>query len=258
MKSVILLLALLVSASACNRAKQEQAVLQSEAPPAYYKVDPATAGTVRGTVRFTGRTPPAKEISMNAEEACEKLHSEPVRFTPVSTGKQAGLADVFVYIKSGLEGKTFEPATEAVVIDQRGCQFVPRVVAVQAGQMLNVKNSDPVSHNIHPVPRNNREWNQQQQPGAPDLHRKFVRPEVMIPVRCNVHNWMRSYIGVLDHPYFAVTDDSGAFVWPSLPPGEYTIAAWHETLGELSETVTVATRSEASVTLTFRMPPDKE
>jgi hypothetical protein len=235
---------------ACSAPKQE-VTSKAEAPPDYYKVDPESAGNISGAVRFTGKRPPPKLISMDAEEACEKLHDKPVDASGVSIGKDGALKNVFVYIKTGLEGKSFEPAREAVILDQRGCMFVPRVVALHTGQTLNVKNSDPVSHNIHPVPRNNREWNQQQSPGAPDLTRRFVRPEVMIPVKCNVHSWMRSYIGVLDHPYFSVTGDTGVFEWSKVPPGEYTIAAWHESSGELTERITLAPKATVAVNFRF-------
>ncbi len=220
--------------------------------PGYFKVDPATAGNIKGKVSFAGKRPAVKPISMDAEAACEKLHDKPVDGSGFAVGKDGGLANVFVYIKSGLEGKAFEAPKEAVVLDQRGCMFVPRVIALQARQTLTVKNSDPVSHNIHPNPQNNREWNQQQSPGAPDLVRRFVRPEVMIPVKCNVHSWMRSYIGVLDHPYLAVTSEKGEFAWTAVPPGNYTIAAWHETFGELTENITVSTGAERAVKFTFR------
>jgi plastocyanin len=220
-------------------------------PRAYFKVDPANAGAINGTVRFTGPKPAPRRISMDAEEACEKMQTGPVYSGAVETGSEAGLANAFVYVKSGLEGKVFEPAGQAVVLDQRGCQFVPRVVPLRAGQTLQVKNSDPVSHNIHPQPANNYEWNQQQSPGAPDLRRKFVRPEVMIPVKCNIHAWMKSYIAVLDHPYFAVTDSSGRFGWKDLPPGEYVIAAWHETLGEQTQKVSVARAGTVAADFTF-------
>lgn len=229
---------------------------QPEPAPApkktYFKPDPSTAARITGYVRFAGKKPAIKPISMNAEEACEKLHDKPVDGSGVVTGKQGALAQVFVYIKTGLEGKSFEPPSQAVVLDQKGCMFVPRVIALQSGQTLNVKNSDPVSHNIHPNPRNNREWNQQQSPGAPDLVRRFARPEVMIPVKCNVHNWMRSYIGVLDHPYFGVTTDSGAFAIDTIPPGDYTVAAWHETLGELTEKITLMPGAVREVEFSFR------
>lgn len=204
-----------------------------------------------GTISYRGATRASKVLSMEAEEACQKLHPTPVSEERILVSPEGGLANGFVYIKAGLENRRFPAPTEAVVLDQRGCQFIPRVLALRTGQTLAVKNSDPVSHNIHPTPKENRDWNQQQPPGAPDLQRKFAVPEVMIPVKCNVHNWMRSYIAVVDHPYFAVTDAEGRFAWPDLPPGKYTLAVWHESLGELTRELTVEAGKPASVALQY-------
>src|SRR5574338_202491 len=124
-------------------------------------------------------------------------NKEAVYEDAVQTDKGGGLTNAFGDVKTGLEGKSFAPAETAVVLEQGGSQFIPRVIGLRAGQTLAVKNSDPVSHNVHPVPQNNRDWNQQQPPDAPDLKRRFAYPEVMIPVKCNIHGWMRSYIGVL-------------------------------------------------------------
>jgi plastocyanin len=246
----VLIIACVFALAGCTQSTKKE--VKSTAPPEYFRVDASTAGKLSGTVKFTGKKAPSKVISMDAEEACQKLHQRPVREETVITGKDGSLANVFVYIKSGLEGKIFEPPKEAVMMDQRGCMFVPRVVAVRAGQTIAVKNSDPVSHNIHPRPRNNREWNQQQSPGAPDLARRFARSEVMIPVRCNVHSWMKSYIGVMEHPYFAVTGEAGAFEWAAVPPGDYVVAAWHEILGEQTGSVKLQPRGDQAVSLTFR------
>ncbi len=224
----------------------------AEAPkPVYFTVDFATAARVTGTAVFTGKPPASKRITMDAEPDCARLHSEPVYDRRVSTGKGGTLANVFVYVKRGLEGKTFAPPTTAVTIDQRGCQFLPRVIAARTAQTITVRNSDPVSHNIHPEPKNNRDWNQQQTPGAPDLQRRFGFPEVMIPVKCNIHNWMRSWIAVLDHPYFAVTSVDGAWTLDPLPPGRYTLAAWHEAYGELTREVTLDARQTVPVEFRF-------
>jgi plastocyanin len=226
-------------------AKQEQ-------QPAYFQVDPATAGGVRGKITFAGKAPAAKRISMDSEEDCQKLHKQPVFDVALAVGPDKGVGNVFVYVKSGLEGKTFPPASEAVVLEQKGCQFVPRVLALRTGQNLAVRNSDPVSHNVHPMPKNNRDWNQQQPPQSADLKRKFGFPEVMIPVKCNVHAWMKSYIAVLDHPYFAITGEKGEFAVSNLPPGEYTVAAWHELFGETEQRVSIAKGATANLTFEFR------
>jgi hypothetical protein len=230
---------------------EKHASAESEEKTNYYQPDSATAATVEGLVRFTGKQPPARRLSMQAEEACESLHDGPVVEPSLITAKDGALTNAFVYLKTGLEGKQFEPPTETVLLDQRGCMFVPRVVALRAGQTLSIKNSDPVSHNIHPQPQLNREWNQHQAPDAPDLQRRFVRPEVLIPVKCNVHSWMRSYISVLDHPYFAVTGGDGRFSWTDVPPGEYTVAVWHETLGELTQSVVLAANGKEVIMFTF-------
>jgi hypothetical protein len=189
---------------------------------------------------------------MDAEAGCAKLHAgHPVYDDPVVVGKDHGLANAFVYIQSGLEGKTFEPPKEAVNLDQNGCMFVPHIIAIRNAQPLDIKNSDPVAHNIHPMPKNNREWNEEQPPGSTPAEHKFARREVMIPVKCNIHNWMRAYIGVMEHPYFAVTGADGTFEWHDVPPGEYTIAVWHEKLGEQTLKMHVARAGRALVELTY-------
>jgi plastocyanin len=237
-----------LSLAGCNQPMEKAA----PKPAAIFTPDAATASVVMGTVAFDGKAPAKKLINMDAEEACQKLHPTPVYEESVVVGKDKALANAFVYIKSGLGGKTFAAPTTAVALNQQGCQFVPRVIALRKGQTLAVKNSDPVSHNIHPQPQNNREWNQQQSPGTPDLERRFVFPEVMIPVKCNVHAWMRSYIAVMEHPYFGVTGADGRFRFENLPPGNYEVAVWHEQFGELTQPITVAPKSEAPVAFVYR------
>jgi hypothetical protein len=129
--------------------------------------------------------------------------------------------------------------------------FVPRVIGIETGQVLDVKNSDPVSHNIHPLPKENREFSQQQSPESPDLEHKFPREEVMIPVKCDVHKWMHAFIGVVPNPYFMVTGDDGAFELANLPPGDYTLAVWHEKLGERTEQIHVAPSADQEVSFTY-------
>ena len=212
---------------------------------------PPTPGVIIGVVRFTGTVPPPKVLTMDAEEACQKLHDKPVEEQVVITGAGGALANAFVYVKDGLpKDLKFTPPAATPVIEQKGCQFSPRITAVMAAQTFAVKNSDPVSHNIHPEPKNNYDWNQQQAPGAPDLKRKFARHEVMIPVKCNIHAWMRAYIAVMEHPFYAVTGADGAFTLKDVPPGKYKVGVWHEALGERELDVTVAEggRVEQSVT----------
>lgn len=247
----------LVTVAACALlgacAQKEKPAEVKEKAPEYFKVDPATAGTIRGTVKFSGKKPAAKVVSLDADAQCAKLHpGGKITEDGVVLGANGGVGNVFVYLKTGLEGKKFAPVTEPVVIDQKGCWFAPRVIGIQTGQPLKVTNSDPVTHNIHPQPQKNRDWNQSQSPEDPPLQRKFAVPEIMVPVKCNVHNWMRAWIGVLDHPYFAVTGADGAFEIKNVPPGQYTISVWQEKLGTVEETVTVAASGKNELTFTLK------
>jgi len=244
----------LLFAAGCGNAPAPQPKAAAEAPKAveYFHVDSSTAGAIKGRVRAKpGKILPAV-IRMDAEAACEKAHAgRPVHDQSLITGNDGGLANAFVYIQTGLEGKTFDPVTGPVVLDQHGCMYAPHVLGMRAGQMLEVKNSDPVSHNIHPMAKDNREWSEQQSPGAPDLQRKFARPEVMIPVKCDVHKWMRAYIGVVAHPYFAVTGPDGSFELRNIPPGDYTVAVWHEKLGERTVPLHLAASANAALNFTY-------
>jgi hypothetical protein len=219
----------------------------------YFQVDLATAGAITGKVVFQGVKPARKVISMAADAGCQAANAgKPVYDEPVVTGKDGGLANAFVYIQAGLEDKNFEPPKEPVALDQHGCMFTPRVLGVSMGQGLVLKNSDLVTHNIHPLPVNNREWNQEQSPGAPEVQHRFARPEVMIPVKCNIHSWMHAYIGVLSHPYFAVTGTDGAFQLKNVPTGDYTVAVWHEKLGEQKQQVHIAASTPSAVNFSYK------
>lgn len=225
------------------------------AAPAYFKVDPATAGTITGKVVYVDNKPARKKVMMDEDPLCARLHSEPVYDEPFlvgGNGPQYTLGNVFVYIKQGLEDKTFAPPDEPVVIEQKGCWFGPRVLGMQVGQTLNVNNSDPVTHNIHPLAQVNREWNQSQNPGAEPLTRKFTQPEVMIRVKCNIHNWMHAWVGVVAHPYFAVTGADGSFQLRNVPPGTYTVEIWHEQLGRQERQVTLSAAGQSEITFGFK------
>jgi plastocyanin len=223
-----------------------------EAEPAYFRVDPGTAAGLNGTVRFTGRKPPRKTIDMSGDPACGEAHHGKALDESMVVNPNGTLANVFIYIKSGLEGKTFEVPATPVTLDQRGCWFQPRVFGIQTGQTLQVTNSDPVTHNVHPVAQVNREWNHSQGPGEDPLARKFARHEVMIRVKCNIHSWMRAFIGVLEHPYFAVSGPDGSFQIPNVPPGDYVVEAWHETLGTQEQKISVTPSGKVEINFTFK------
>jgi plastocyanin len=243
--------ALLAGCSGKDKTEPPKAA-QTIPAPVYFKVDPETASTVTGQILYKGKRPAPKVIDMSEEPACVEAHKGKAYNESLVVNRKGDLANAFIYINSGLEGKTFEIPADPVTIDQNGCWFRPRVLGIQTGQTLKIVNSDPVTHNIHPMARVNREWNHSQ--GADDLPmaRKFLKPEIMIPVKCNIHSWMHAFIGVLSHPYFAVSHDDGTFEIKNLPPGTYTIAVWTETLGAQERQLTVAPHSKAEANFTFK------
>jgi plastocyanin len=240
-------------AGCSGKVQTEQPGPAKSAPaPVYFKVDPETAGSVTGQINFKGRRPAPKVIDMSEEPACVEAHHGKAYDESLVVGKKGGLANAFIYIKSGLEGKTFVIPADPVTIDQNGCWFRPRVLGIQTGQVLKVVNSDPVTHNIHPMAVVNREWNHSQGSDDPPIARKFLKPEIMIQVKCNIHSWMHAFIGVLDHPYFAVSKDDGTFEIKNLPPGPYTIAVWQEKLGTQEQQITVLPHGKAEADFTFK------
>jgi len=243
--------ALLLVAAGCGGSEPAQKAEEPKAAPAA-AVDPATAATITGSVKFEGAAAKPKRINMAAEPSCASSHGSHVPMTEeVITGEGNTLANVVVYVKSGLSGAA-PAASGTVEIDQIGCVYVPHVVAVQTNQSISIKNSDKTTHNIHPTPGVNREWNESQPQGAAPLSKTFAREEVAIPVKCNVHPWMKSYIAVVGHPYFAVSDAKGAFTIKNLPPGSYTLEAWHEKFGSQTMQVTVAAKESKAADFTFK------
>jgi len=211
----------------------------------------AGAAAIRGVVKFEGTPPKAKPISMAADPSCAKQHPGPIPIGEVIADSKGGLQNVLVFVSDGLGDRTFNPPAEPVVITQKGCLYEPHVLAVQANQPIEVVNDDPTAHNIHPTPANNREWNKAELPGA-KVEEAFAREEIAIPVKCNIHPWMRGYIAVLKNPYFAVTKPDGSFDLPNLPPGTYTIKAWHEKLGTASQTITIGANQTKEISFVFK------
>lgn len=237
--------------AACSSPQANKAPEKAPAP-VYFKVDPATAGTITGTIKFSGKKLARKPVDMSNDPACKEAHKGKAYDESEVVNANGTLANVFVYVKTGLEGKTFEVPSTPVIIDQRGCWFNPRITGIQVGQQLSVSNSDPVTHNIHPLAQINREWNHSQGQGDEPLARKFLRPEVMIRVKCNIHSWMHAFIGVTENPYYAVSDDKGSFTIPNLPPGEYTLEAVHELLGTQDRKITVSPKGAIKADFAFK------
>lgn len=216
-----------------------------------FTVDASTAGSISGNIRYKGPKPATKVIDMSEDPACVEAHHGKAHDESLVVGPRGGLANAFIYVEKGFAGKTFAVPSTPVTIDQSGCWFRPRIVGIQTNQVLRVVNSDPVTHNIHPMAQINREWNHSQGAGDPPISRKFLKPEIMIKVKCNIHSWMHAYIGVVDNPYFAVSADDGSFKIPNLPPGSYTIGIWHEGMGTQEQQVTIAARNDSHVNAVF-------
>ncbi|MGE3497595.1 MAG: hypothetical protein AB7N53_06835 [Candidatus Binatia bacterium] len=217
------------------------------APPANVTpVDLSTAGTIAVRVRYAGAAPQRKPINMSGVPACAAMHSEPVydRSLLVSDGR---LANAVVYIKSGLGDRAFTPPNEPVVIDQRGCLYTPHVAAVMVGQPLQFRNSDKEPHNVHSRPKIADAWNFYMGPQGSTRDVFINKPEMAIPVGCDIHPWMRAYVSAFAHPYFAITPADGAATLQPVPPGEYVVGVWHETLGEQEKPVTVTPRGAADL-----------
>ena len=220
--------------------------------PAGKTVDPATAGEVTGTVKLEGAAPKMKTISIAAEPSCASARTTPLTSEEVVTGDGGALANVVVYIKSGLDGYSFPAPAAPAKFEQKGCQYHPHVAGMMVAQNVDVVNSDQTTHNIHPIPTENREWNESQPPGAAPITKSFAREEIAIPVKCNVHPWMKAYMAVLANPYFQVTSTDGKFDLKGLPPGTYTIVAWHELYKTDPQTITIGAKESKSVTFTFK------
>ena len=210
-----------------------------------------SSSSLKGVVKFEGTAPKPTHINMAQDPICVKAHPTPATTEDIVVGADGGLANVVVYVSDGLTSHDFQPPQQPVTLEQKGCEYQPHVLAMQANQKLEIVNSDETTHNIHPTPNNNREFNMTQPHGMP-LEHTFAREEIAIPVKCNVHPWMKGYIAVFKHPYFAVSDKNGAFDIKDLPPGTYTITAWQEKLGTQTQKVTIAAGEAKTLDFTFK------
>jgi plastocyanin len=239
----------LVVAVGCGKKEEEQpaATATPAGAPAATPIDPATAATVSGTVKFDGAAPKAAKIDMSQDANCKGTNT--AENVVVADGH---LENVFVYVKDGLGSRTFAVPTEPVTLNQSGCKYAPHVLGVMIGQTVKIVNSDPTTHNIHPTPKDNREWNESQAPQGAALEKTFAREEVLLPVKCNQHPWMRMFVNVVKSPFYAVTGVDGKYEIKGLPPGDYTIAFVHEKLGEQDQKVTLATKDSKTVDASFK------
>jgi plastocyanin len=238
-----------LAACGSDSSKSAEPASPAAAPDAK-KVDTATAGTITGKVMLEGTPPENPVIKMASDPACGNGEVRAESYV-VDNGS---LQNVFVYIKDGLGNKyIFETPTEPVKLDQKGCHYTPHVLGVRVTQPLEVINSDATLHNVHGMPETNREFNQGQPVQGMKNTVTFTAPEVMIPFKCDVHSWMNAYVGVVSHPYFAVTGSGGKFELKTVPPGTYTIEAWHEKLGRQTQNVTLGDKESKDITFTFKV-----
>ena len=207
------------------------------------------AGIVGGKVTVEGVPPMAKTINMASEPGCAKMYSTAPKSEDFVVGQAGALGNVVVYISAGAPDES--APSQPVQVIQKGCRFSPHVIVMQTGQPVELVNEDSTSHNIHPLATNNREWNKAEPPGATPLTESFARPE-FISVKCNVHPWMHAYFAVLKTSHYAVTGDNGGFSLNNLPPGKYTITAWHETLGSQTQEVTITGNESVPVNFVFK------
>lgn len=208
----------------------------------------AIAGDVSGSVKFEGAPPKSIPLRMDADKICKAAHKVPVKGEEVVVNTNGMLKNVLVYLK---DAKKSDAPAKKVTFDQKGCVYSPHVLGIQTGQELEIVNSDPTLHNVHSLSKANPSFNVAQPKQGMKLMKKFDKPEVF-KVKCEVHTWMGAYIGVFNHPYFAVTDDNGSFTIPKVPAGDYTIEAWHEKFGVQSAKVKVDAAGKATAAFTFK------
>lgn len=240
-------IALLVLVAGCSAGPEAPA----GAPAGGKRVDAATAGSISGRISFNGTAPKPEILRMGRDAACVASAGPNPVSDAVLVSADGGLANAFVYIKDSFDSFTFDLPAAAVTMDQKGCIYVPRVFGVRVGQPIEILNSDATIHNVHALPMHNQEFNETQNRAGMRTTKVFTVPEVMVRFKCDFHGWMAAHVGVMSHPFYAVTDSAGAFSITGLPPGTYTFEAWHEVFGTQSQQVTVAPGGKSSVTLAF-------
>jgi len=226
------------------------------APPMQLAQAPASAqlasggGSVQVSVKFSGTAPARTKVKMDADPVCQQQHTTAVESEEVVVNSNGTLKNAFVYVKEGATG-TFPTQATPATLEQSGCWYYPRVFGLQVNQPLDIINSDATLHNVNAKPSANTPFNIAQPVKGMKTSKKFAKPEIMVKFKCNVHPWMSAYAGVLDHPFFGVSDEQGAAVIKGLPEGTYTIEAWHETFGAQTQSVSVAEGETKSIEFTF-------
>lgn len=252
--AAIALCAALLTAAGC---KKSSTTAPEQPAKNYTTIDYANAGTIVGTIHFTGKAPDRIQIDMGQDPVCSLA---PTNLTEQYIVQNGGLENVLVYIKDGLGNKAYAPPSTPVVMDQKGCRFTPHVIGVMAGQPVRFTNSDATMHNVHMTPTlsTNQAVDVSEAPNSPGDTRTLSTPELMIPVRCNNHPWMEGFINVLANPFYAVSGEDGHFTIKGVPPGNYTIASDHEKLGEKTSSITVSPQRTTVVDITYQAPAGQE
>ena len=214
-------------------------------------VDEASGATISGKILFTGEKPVMPSIDMSANPMCERQHKTPQLAETAVINPNGTVRYAFVWLRDGLPKARWAPPSTNVILDQNGCVYRPHVLALMVGQQLEIDNSDPVNHNVHAEAQINVAWNESQPPQADKKFKMFSRQEIMFPVTCSVHPWMRAFMSVVSHPFFAVTGEDGTFVLKGVPPGTYTVEAIHEKFGPKTASVTVAAHDSRTVDFTY-------
>jgi len=210
----------------------------------------AFAGDVTGKVSFKGKSPAMPRLRMDADRFCRTVHKTPIVSEEVVVNKNGTLKNVLVYVKDGLGSKKFDAPKGRALFDQEGCTYHPHVLGVQTGQEVEIRNSDNTLHNVHTLSTANAAFNAGQPIKGSKLMKKFDKPETF-KVKCDVHSWMGAYIGVFNHPYYAVTGDDGSFTIKDLPAGDYTLEVWHEKYGVQTMKVNVDASGKKNVDFTY-------
>ena len=253
-------LIMIISLALTGCGKKEEAAPSAQisvATPATESVPEVAAqtgakGVIAGRVLYTGTAPVPQTLALDADPGCQTFRGgQPLLSEELLVGSGQGLQNAFVYLKTGLEGRSFNAPAAAARLDQKGCQYVPHVMGMQVNQPLEIVNSDATLHNVHGMPQTQKDFNLGMPVQNMKLTRQFAQPDVMVKFKCDVHPWMNAYVGVVPHPFFAVTGADGAFQIPEVPAGTYTLEIWHEKLGTQTKEVVVSEVSPAAVEAVF-------